>query len=263
MGALVCTSASCFGPGVDCDPPAVEDLTGAVSRVALDGSSVRTTTVGYVADVVVRDGALVAVDEAGEQTQVALAQGPRRRVPDGLRTFGTRLQGVDGQRVLWTQEGAGGAGIGSVGAVAVVLGQDQQLRGVGLHDGALVWNSRLDHRLVAEDARLMDDRAVLAGRQLSPGEPTGPAVAAALAAASGAVVWSVVLPELSGALLLTVREGVVLVAAGERLVGLDERDGRRLWAADLALPGEQVLEAVDVDGEVFVAVTTQETFGCD
>ena len=265
LGTAVVTLTGCFGSGARCNAPAEEDLVGAVSRVNLDGRAVGTTAVGYVADVQVQGGALMLVDEAGDQTQVALAQGPRRRVPAGLRTFGTRLEGVDGERLLWTQKGAGGAGIGRVGTTAVVLGQDKQLRGVGLPDGRLVWNSRLDHRLLAQDARVIGDLAVLAGQQLTPGESFGPGVAAALAVETGAVAWSTPLPEFSpsGASLLTGRADVAVVGAGERLVGLNLRDGRRLWGADLELPGDQVLRALDVDKGAFVAVTSQAAIGCD
>lgn len=232
-----------------------------MSRLAAGSGAVTSRDpLDFVAEVAVRGDRLVVTNDAGATSAVAAAQGPRRLPLPGFRTFGRRLQGVDDRgRVRWTQEGAGGDVIGAVHGVAVVIGVDRQLRGVEAATGRLLWNARLDHRVLTYDARVVDDVALLAG---VPGEADRQGlVAAALDARTGALRWRADLGSDVGLPLVTVAGEVVGVGAAGEVVGLRRSDGSRLWSTPL--PDGHVLRALDVEDEHLVAVSTEETYGCD
>lgn len=255
--AVLVTACS---PGSGCAAPPTSELVGAAHRIAATtGEVLERDELDYVSEVAVQQGQLIVTDDQGTAAPIARAEGPRRLPLPGLRSTGRRLQqvGADGQ-VRWTQEGAGGDAIGGVRGVAVVVGVDRQLRGVDVATGRLLWNARLDHRLLTTDARVVGDAVLLSGFR-SDRDGSTP-VAAAVGAVAGDLRWQTTLPGQSAS-LVTVAAGVLAVAQQEQLTALRATDGARLWTT--GLPEEQGVRAVDVEGDAFVVVTSQETYGCD
>lgn len=162
----------------------------------------------------------------------------------------------DGQTLVgpgpspWRLDGAAGRQLGVTQSVAIVLGNDEQLRGVRLTDGRPVWNARLDHRLVTRTAQVRGDVVLAAGTSAdAPASPLQPQVVA-LDGATGHLLWSSS-PKASGLVneLAVVGPTIVVPVSSTAtsghatLVALDLSSGAERWTRTLPRRGVRTVRS--------------------
>jgi outer membrane protein assembly factor BamB len=210
------------------------------------------------------------VRTAAGQVSVVLSSTPTPvaradRVVPSPRTTSTveELRGPSG----WRLRGAGGTEVGVVRDRVVVLGDDQQLRGVRLRDGRPEWNAYLDHHLSATDAQLVGEVVYVAGTRFPDfgDRATSELTLAALDATTGRALWRWSRPHQSDPVGVAVLEDVVVTAASAGSVhgvvaAVDRRTGRFRWEATT---DRGYVGALARSGKELVLVTMDVVPGCD
>jgi outer membrane protein assembly factor BamB len=166
----------------------------------------------------------------------------------------------------WRLRGAGGTEIGVVRDRVVVLGDDQQLRGVRLSDGRPEWNAYLDHHLSTTDAQLVGHVVYASGTTFPElgDRATSELTLTALDVTTGRPLWRWSRPRQSDPVGVAVFDDVVVGAASAGpgpglVVAVDRRTGTLRWETTTL---RENVGALARSGRDVVLVTMDSVPGC-